>query len=304
MSPRDNQEQGPVIRDRRRIDPATGQVRESGAPGPQASQQGAGAPGPQRGPGSQQGAGGSAGGGQGRPGRHSVSRPGGPGPRTQSSGASAGGQPPAGGPPGNGADDSPADTVRAGNGDTVPTGSGDAAAKANQAITMLAERTADLQRLQAEYANYRKRVERDRIAVREQALANVLNELLPVLDDIGRAREHGELSGGFKSVAESLESIVVKLGLTAYGENGDPFDPTLHEALMHEYSDAVTEPTAVRILQPGYRVGDRIIRPARVAVAEPGGGTAQPETGQGEANAAEPEPSADLADEAGDGDGN
>jgi molecular chaperone GrpE len=135
---------------------------------------------------------------------------------------------------------------------------------------MLAERTADLQRLQAEYANYRKRVERDRQAVREQALASVLSELLPVLDDIGRAREHGELSGGFKSVADSLEAIAAKLGLTPYGENGDPFDPTLHEALMHEYSSDVFEPTCVRILQPGYKVGDRIIRPARVAVAEPG----------------------------------
>ena len=101
---------------------------------------------------------------------------------------------------------------------------------------MLAERTADLQRLQAEYANYRKRVERDRLAVREQALANVLNELVPVLDDIGRAREHGELTGGFKSVGESLEGIAIKLGLTAFGESGDPFDPTLHEALMHSYS--------------------------------------------------------------------
>jgi molecular chaperone GrpE len=300
MSPRDNQEQGPVIRDRRRIDPATGQVRESGGPG----QQGAAAPGPQRGAGGQRGgpggAAGPAGGGQPRPGRHSVSRPGGPGTGAPPAGAAAGGQPPAGGPVTNGADDA-GDTVRAGNGDTLPTGSGDAEAKANQAIAMLAERTADLQRLQAEYANYRKRVERDRLAVREQALANVLNELLPVLDDIGRAREHGELTGGFKSVAESLESIVVKLGLTAYGENGDEFDPTLHEALMHEYSDEVTEPTAVRILQPGYRVGDRIIRPARVAVAEPSGGTAQsPETGE-----EQPEPSADLADEAGDnGDGN
>jgi len=135
---------------------------------------------------------------------------------------------------------------------------------------MLAERTADLQRLQAEYANYRKRVDRDRLAVREQALANVLHGLLPVLDDIGRAREHGELTGGFKSVADSLEGIVVKLGLTAFGEAGDPFDPTLHEALMHSYSADVTEPTAVQILQPGYKVGERIIRPARVAVAEPG----------------------------------
>src|SRR6266566_260398 len=137
------------------------------------------------------------------------------------------------------------------------------------ALTRLAERTADLQRLQAEYANYRKRVERDRVAVREQALANVLAALLPVLDDIGRAREHEELSGGFKSVAESLESAVAKLGLTSYGENGDVFDPNLHEALMHSYSADVTEPTCVQILQPGYQIGDRILRPARVAVAEP-----------------------------------
>jgi molecular chaperone GrpE len=160
---------------------------------------------------------------------------------------------------------------------------------------MLAERTADLQRLQAEYANYRKRVERDRIAVREQALANVLNELLPVLDDIGRAREHGELSGGFKSVAESLESIVAKLGLTSFGESGDPFDPTLHEALMHEYSADVSEPSCVRILQPGYRVGDRIIRPARVAVAEPADDAGLP----AEPDDAEPGPpaSADSGDD-------
>ncbi len=285
MSPRENQEQGPVIRDRRRIDPATGQVRESGAPGPQGSQQGAGSPGPQRGPGGQHGAG-----AQSRPGRHSVSRPGGSGPAAPSAGAPEGEPTPAGGQAGNGADTAGGDAGR---------GGGDAEARANQAVAMLAERTADLQRLQAEYANYRKRVERDRLAVREQALANVLNELLPVLDDIGRAREHGELTGGFKSVAESLESIVVKLGLTSYGENGDVFDPTLHEALMHEYSDEVTEPTCVRILQPGYRVGDRIIRPARVAVAEPAGEVVLPaETGE-----AQPEPSADLGDEAGNGDG-
>jgi molecular chaperone GrpE len=107
--------------------------------------------------------------------------------------------------------------------------------------------------------------------VREQALANVLSELLPVLDDIGRAREHGELVGAFKSIAESMESAVIKLGLVSFGEAGDAFDPTRHEALMHSYSSEVAEPTAVRILQPGYKVGDRILRPALVAVAEPGG---------------------------------
>jgi len=126
----------------------------------------------------------------------------------------------------------------------------------------------------AEYANYRKRVDRDRLAVREQALANVLSSLLPVLDDIGRAREHGDLNGAFKSVGESLETISAKLGLESFGEPGEPFDPLVHEALMHSYSPDVTEPTAVQILQPGYKVGERIIRPARVAVAEPSDGPA------------------------------
>ncbi|HVE25669.1 MAG TPA: nucleotide exchange factor GrpE [Sporichthya sp.] len=133
----------------------------------------------------------------------------------------------------------------------------------------LAERTADLQRLQAEYANYRKRVERDREAVRELAVIGVLSGLLPVLDDIGRARDHGELVGGFKVVAESLEATLNKLGLQAFGADGDPFDPNVHEALMHEYSPEVTEATCVAVLQPGYRVGERVVRPARVKVAEP-----------------------------------
>lgn len=133
----------------------------------------------------------------------------------------------------------------------------------------LEERTADLQRLQAEFQNYRRRVERDRITVKEIAIANLLTELLPVVDDIGRAREHGELVGGFKSVAESLETVAAKMGLQAFGKEGEPFDPTIHEALMHSYAPDVTETTCVAILQPGYRIGERTIRPARVAVAEP-----------------------------------
>ncbi len=133
----------------------------------------------------------------------------------------------------------------------------------------LAERTADLQRLQAEYANYRKRVDRDRAAVREQAVASTLAGLLPALDAIDQAREHGELSGGFKSVAESVQAALGRLGLVAYGEKGDPFDPKIHEALMHSYSPDVTETACVEILQPGYKVGDRILRPARVAGAAP-----------------------------------
>jgi molecular chaperone GrpE len=243
----DEERQGPVIRDRRRIDPVTGQVRDTGTGRPQ------GAP---------------SGGARAKAG----SEPGSPRP---SEGAGAESDSPASGATAATGSEAKPKSASAGaraTGDGPPGGSGtEGAADAAfaQAATMLAERTADLQRLQAEYANYRKRVERDRLAVREQALANVMHGLLPVLDDIGRAREHGELTGGFKSVAESLEGIVIKLGLTAFGESGDPFDPTLHEALMHSYSADVTEPTAVQILQPGYKVGERIIRPARVAVAEP-----------------------------------
>ena len=142
-------------------------------------------------------------------------------------------------------------------------------APAADLLAQVAERTADLQRLQAEYTNYRRRVERDRIVVREQAVASALIELLPVLDDIGRAREHGELTGGFAKVAESLEGALTKLGLSSFGVKGDLFDPTIHEALMHSYSSEVTEPTAIEVLQRGYQMGDRVLRPARVAVAEP-----------------------------------
>ncbi|RVU27422.1 nucleotide exchange factor GrpE [Streptomyces antnestii] len=142
-------------------------------------------------------------------------------------------------------------------------------AQLDQVRMALGERTADLQRLQAEYQNYRRRVERDRVTVKEIAVAGLLTELLPVLDDIGRAREHGELVGGFKSVAESLEMVAAKMGLQQFGKEGEPFDPTIHEALMHSYAPDVTETTCVAILQPGYRIGERTIRPARVAVAEP-----------------------------------
>ena len=133
----------------------------------------------------------------------------------------------------------------------------------------LAERTADLQRLQAEYANYRKRVDRDRETSRDLALAAVLTELLPVLDDIGRARIHGELEGGFKLVGESLEATVARLGLETFGEVGEAFDPMVHEAIAQSHSDEVTEATCVEVFQPGYRLRDKVIRPARVAVAEP-----------------------------------
>jgi molecular chaperone GrpE len=136
------------------------------------------------------------------------------------------------------------------------------------------ELTGDVQRVHAEYANYRKRVDRDRALVSENAVASVLIGLLPVLDDIGRARDHGELEGGFKAVAEALGVTVEKLGLVRYGEPGDPFDPNYHEALMHHgTSPEVSEPTCAQILQPGYKLvaatGERVLRPARVAVTDP-----------------------------------
>jgi molecular chaperone GrpE len=97
----------------------------------------------------------------------------------------------------------------------------------------------------------------------------VLKDFLPVLDDVRSAREHEELTGGFKAVAEEVERITTKYGLETYGQKGDPFDPHIHEALLHAHADGLDGPTCVEILQPGYRIGDRILRPARVAVAEP-----------------------------------
>jgi molecular chaperone GrpE len=129
--------------------------------------------------------------------------------------------------------------------------------------------TADLQRLQAEYANYRKRVERDRAVAHELAIGSVLTELLATLDDIDRASEHNELTGGFKAVADQLTAITTRIGLEKYGTAGDAFDPQIHEALLHDTSSDVATSTASKILQPGYKYKERILRPARVAVTEP-----------------------------------
>src|SRR4051794_32442754 len=193
-------EEGPVIRDKRRIDPTTGEVRPEAA------------------------------------------------------GAAASGSPAAADAPAAAAD--PVDEELAG-------------IVAGDTQRLLDERTADLQRVQAEYTNYRRRVERDRQAVAEQALASVLVGLLPVLDDLDRARAHGEVEGGFKLVADGLETTLAKLGLQRFGDAGEPFDPTVHEAMTHALSAEVSEPTCAEIYQPGYRVGERIMRPARVAVVEP-----------------------------------
>jgi molecular chaperone GrpE len=134
----------------------------------------------------------------------------------------------------------------------------------------LAERTADLQRLQAEFLNYKRRVDRDRALIADNATYKVLQPIVEVLDTIDRAREHGELEGGFKAVAEQLERIVAGLGLTRFGEPGDVFDPTLHEALSHLGTDPEVEViTAKVVAKAGYKINDRVVRAAQVLVVDP-----------------------------------
>ena len=233
---------GPVIHDHRRIDPVTGQVRGKHAASKPAGTRGAGRPAP---------------GAQGAQGADAATEP-------------AESPEPTGSHDDLDSEETPESPEEAPEMVTAQAVKGSKQAADIEA--QLAERTADLQRLQAEYANYRKRVDRDRAAVKEQAVAGTLAGLLPVLDAIDQAREHGELSGGFKSVADSLQAATGRLGLVTYGEKGDPFDPKIHEALTHSYSSDVAEDTCVEILQPGYKVGERILRPARVAVAEPATG--------------------------------
>jgi molecular chaperone GrpE len=154
--------------------------------------------------------------------------------------------------------------------ETEVEGTEEAVDPATQAVHDLAERTADLQRLQAEFLNYKRRVERDRDLVRENAVFAVLSPMLDVLDSIDRAREAGELEGGFKGVADQLERIVAGLGLSKYGEPGDPFDPTHHEALSHIGVDPeVDVVTCKHIAKAGYRIGDRVVRAAQVLVVDP-----------------------------------
>jgi molecular chaperone GrpE len=230
---------GPVIHDHRRIDPVTGQVRGKHAASKPAGTTGAGRPAP---------------------------------PAEAPEAASGPGEDKSADHEERDAGETPESPEEAAEMVTGQAVKGSGGKQAADLAVQLAERTADVQRLQAEYANYRKRVDRDRAAVREQAVAGTLTGLLPVLDAINQAREHGELSGGFKSVADSLQAALGRLGLVTYGEKGDPFDPKIHEALTSSYSADVTEDTCVEILQPGYMVGERILRPARVAVAAPATG--------------------------------
>ncbi|WP_432545256.1 nucleotide exchange factor GrpE [Kineococcus sp. SYSU DK004] len=138
-----------------------------------------------------------------------------------------------------------------------------------EAQALASDRLEQLQRLNAEYANYRKRVDRDRDVAKDAAVANLAEALLPVLDDVHLARQHGDLTGPFAAIADKLEATLGRFGLARYGENGEPFDPMVHEALMHSHSDEYEVATCVQVLQPGYRIGEKVLRPARVAVADP-----------------------------------
>ncbi|MBP2475742.1 molecular chaperone GrpE [Crossiella equi] len=154
----------------------------------------------------------------------------------------------------------------------------------------LEERTADLQRLQAEYANYRKRVDRDREVVVHNAKATVVTELLSVLDDFERAERHGDLTGAFKAVADKVVATLQKAGLEAFGHHGEEFDPSVHEAVQHDTSPEVSGPTVTAVLRRGFRFGERVLRPAMVGVTdhEPGAASAEEATGRHAA----PEPQA------------
>ena len=139
--------------------------------------------------------------------------------------------------------------------------------------SQLAERTADLQRLQAEYVNYKRRVDRDRELVKQNATYAALAPITEVIDTIDRAREHGEVEGGFKAVADQLERILAGVGLVKFGAVGDPFDPTIHEALSHIGEDPDVAVTTCKVIaKAGYRIGDRVVRAAQVLVVDPPSG--------------------------------
>jgi molecular chaperone GrpE len=149
--------------------------------------------------------------------------------------------------------------------------------EAGELQRQLDERTLDLQRVQAEYLNYKRRVDRDRELVKQNATYAALAPITEVMDTIDRAREHAELEGGFKAVADQLERILAGVGLVKFGAVGDPFDPTIHEALSHIGEDPdVTVTTCKVIAKAGYRIGDRVVRAAQVLVVDPASGATEP----------------------------
>ena len=134
----------------------------------------------------------------------------------------------------------------------------------------VAELTADLQRVQADFANYRKRAMRDQQAAADRARAAVVGELLHAVDDIERARKHGDLeSGPLKAVADKLMNVLNGLGLKAFGEEGEDLDPVLHEAVQHEGNGGQdAKPVIGTVMRQGYQLGEHVLRNALVAVVE------------------------------------
>ena len=180
------------------------------------------------------------------------------------------GSPGSGGSAGSAGSATAADEPSASDGPSDPAPDGLAVTDALAEALGLAEtRLGDLLRERAEFVNYRRRVERDREVSAEQGKVAVLTAVLPVLDDIDGARTHGDLVGPFASVADKLDATLARLGLESFGEPGDAFDPALHEALLQDGATQVDVPTCTQVLQRGYRTGDRVLRPARVAVASP-----------------------------------
>jgi molecular chaperone GrpE len=169
----------------------------------------------------------------------------------------------------------------------APTGNGPAADE------KVAELTADLQRVQADYANYRKRALRDQEATAERAKAAVVTQLLGVLDDLDRARSHGDLdSGPLKSVADKLVGALTGLGLAAFGAEGDDFDPALHEAVQHEGDGGQgSKPVIGNVMRQGYKLGEQVLRHALVGVvdtvADDAANSGTADTGHNDANKGE-----------------
>ena len=148
--------------------------------------------------------------------------------------------------------------------------SGDASKEAPEnSSDKVSELTADLQRITAEYANYRKRVDRDRELIRDMSTSVALEQLIPILDDISRAREHGDLTGTFSTVADALSTVTKRLGLVEFGKVDEDFDPSIHEALSSMEDENVETQKVGTVAQVGYKVGERILRPARVIVKQP-----------------------------------
>ena len=174
-------------------------------------------------------------------------------------------------------DESPAEDQPAGDQPGGPEDAGSEPTPEQDELTVtrmeLAERTSDLQRLQAEFVNYKRRVDRDRELVKENATYAALTPIIDVLDTVDRAREHGPLEDGLRTVADQLERTVAALGLVKFGDAGEPFDPTVHEALSHIGEDPEVEVTTCKVIaRAGYRIGDRVVRAAQVLVVDPASG--------------------------------